>query len=60
MSVGHIVDYFATHGMSDDPEKVAREYVETFLADFTEVTSRYRADEVQVPATVLLLPVGRT
>lgn len=36
MSVGQMVDYFAEHGMPDDPSKLTREHVETFLADFAE------------------------
>ena len=39
-----MVDYFAEHGMPDDPSKVTREHVEMFLADFAET---------HMPATVL-------
>jgi len=48
MSVGQMVDYFAAYGMPDDPEKITREHVEMFLADFTEghkpatVQTRYK------------------
>ncbi len=48
MSVGQMVDYFVAHGMPDDPEKITREHVEMFLADFTEghkpatVQTRYK------------------
>lgn len=34
MSVGQFVDFLAAHGMPDDPMKITREHVETFLADF--------------------------
>jgi site-specific recombinase XerD len=34
MSVGQMIDYFAEHGMPDDPDKITREHVESFLADF--------------------------
>lgn len=36
MSVGQMVDYFDEHGMPDEPTKITRERVETFLADFAE------------------------
>lgn len=44
MSVGQMVDYFATNGMPQEPAKVTREHVEAFLADFAEAGHR--------PATV--------
>jgi hypothetical protein len=31
-----MVDYFDEHGMPDEPTKITRERVETFLADFAE------------------------
>jgi len=34
MSVGQMVDYFAAQGMPDDPDRITREHVEMFLADF--------------------------
>jgi len=36
MSVGQMVAFFTEHGMPDDPSKITREHVETFLADFAE------------------------
>lgn len=36
MSVGQMIDFFARAGMPDDPAKITREHVETFLADFAE------------------------
>ena len=48
MSVGQMVDFFATHGMPDEAAKVTREHVETFLAEFAEthapatVQTRYK------------------
>ncbi|HUY07197.1 MAG TPA: tyrosine-type recombinase/integrase [Acidimicrobiales bacterium] len=43
MSVGQMVDFFAAHGMPDEPTKITREHVETFLAEFAET---------HMPATV--------
>jgi site-specific recombinase XerD len=43
-----MVDYFAEHGMPDDPSKIAREHVEMFLGEFAEshkpatVQTRYK------------------
>jgi site-specific recombinase XerD len=48
MSVGQMVDYFESHDMPLDPEKITREHVESFLADFAEdhkpatVQTRYK------------------
>ena len=48
MSVGQMVDYFATTGMPDRPDLVTREHVETFLAEFAQshkpstVQTRYK------------------
>lgn len=48
MSVGQMVDYFAEKGMPDEPAKITREHVESFLADFAEghkpatVQTRYK------------------
>jgi site-specific recombinase XerD len=48
MSVGQMVDFFASQGMPDNPAHVTREHVETFLADFAErhapstVQTRYK------------------
>lgn len=36
MSVGQMIDFFAGAGMPDDPARITREHVETFLADFAE------------------------
>jgi site-specific recombinase XerD len=36
MSVGQMVDFFAATGMPDDPAKITREHVESFLAAFAE------------------------
>jgi site-specific recombinase XerD len=36
MSVGQMLDYFHEKGMPDDPLKITREHVESFLADFAE------------------------
>ena len=36
MSAGQMVDYFAQCGMPDDPMRVTREHVESFLAAFAE------------------------
>lgn len=36
MSVGQMVDYFAEHGMPEEPLHVTSEHVETFLANFAE------------------------
>lgn len=48
MSVGQMIDYFASHGGPTDPQHVTREHVERFLADFAEnhkpatVQTRYK------------------
>lgn len=48
MSVGQMVDFFAINGMPDDPAKITREHVETFLGAFAEthkpatVQTRYK------------------
>src|ERR1039458_709641 len=48
MSVGQMVDYFAERGMPEDPSKITREHVESFLGDFAEthkpatVQTRYK------------------
>lgn len=48
MSVGQMIDYFASHTLPMDPAKVTREHVELFLADFAEnhkpatVQTRYK------------------
>ena len=36
MSVGQMIDFFAPAGMPDDPTKITREHVETFLADLAQ------------------------
>jgi site-specific recombinase XerD len=36
MGVGQMIDYFAEHGMPNEPTKVTREHVEMFLVDFAE------------------------
>jgi site-specific recombinase XerD len=36
MSVGQMIDFFARVGMPNDPARITREHVETFLADFAE------------------------
>ena len=48
MKCGQMVDYFVAHDMPLDPEKITREHVESFLADFAEghkpatVQTRYK------------------
>lgn len=43
MSVGPMVDFFVANGMPEDPTRITREHVATFLASFAET---------HMPATV--------